>query len=171
MTNKEFFVQTWRNEMNTTLNAIKALPSDTSKWSYKCTEKSRTASALIAHMLEHAKVMSNTTRTLIADERTQPPQFDSVEDAAAYFEKWATGTADDINAMDEATWDEKMIDFQVDGTSFYKMTMGRLGWMLLFDIVHHRGQLSTYYRHMGVRNPNIYGPTAEDIEAMMTAKN
>ncbi len=43
-------------------------------------------------------------------------------------------------------------------------------WMFMFDIIHHRGQLSTYYRHMGVRNPQIYGPTAEDMEAMMAVR-
>jgi uncharacterized damage-inducible protein DinB len=42
-------------------------------------------------------------------------------------------------------------------------------WGFLFDTVHHRGQLSTYYRQMGVRNPSIYGPTAETIEEMMAA--
>ena len=48
--------------------------------------------------------------------------------------------------------------------------MSAMYWMMMFDIIHHRGQLSTYYRQMGVRNPSIYGPTAEDIEPMM-AKN
>ena len=49
--------------------------------------------------------------------------------------------------------------------------MSNLFWTLMFDIIHHRGQLSTYYRTMGVRNPQIYGPTAEDMEAMLAGKN
>jgi len=32
----------------------------------------------------------------------------------------------------------------------------------LFDIVHHRGQLSTYIRPMGGKVPSIYGPSADD---------
>ena len=37
----------------------------------------------------------------------------------------------------------------------------------MFDTVHHRGQLTTYYRPMGMPNPSIYGPTAETMEQMM----
>jgi uncharacterized damage-inducible protein DinB len=171
MTNKEFFIQTWQNEMQTTLNAIKGLPADKSKWDYKCNEKSRSAAAIIGHMLSHAEVISNSTQTGIADERSKSRQFSSVEDAIAYFEKWATFTAEKLNAMNDTAWNEKIIDFRVDGNPHYKLPMSKYCWMLLFDIIHHRGQLSTYYRAMGVRNPNIYGPTAEDIEEMIAAKN
>jgi uncharacterized damage-inducible protein DinB len=171
MTNKEFFIQTWQAEMKTTLNAIKSLPADKTKWAYRCHEKTRSTADIIGHILPHAEVLSNSTQTGIADERTKPRQFTSTEDAVAYFEKWATSTAENLEAMDDTAWDEKIIDFQVDGNSLYKLPMGKYCWMLLFDIIHHRGQLSTYYRLMGVRNPNIYGPTAEDIEEMMAAKN
>jgi hypothetical protein len=51
MINKEFFIQTWQNEMQTTLNAIKGLPANKSKWDYKCNEKSRSAAGIIGHML------------------------------------------------------------------------------------------------------------------------
>jgi len=171
MSNREFFIQTWQSEMQTTLNAIKGLPEDKDSWTYKCNEKSRTAAAIIGHMLPHAEVISNATQTGIADEHSMPYQFRSVEEAAAYFEKWASLTTEKLHMMDDTAWDEKIIDFQVDGTSFYKLPMSKFCWMLLFDIIHHRGQLSTYYRNMGVRNPNIYGPTAEDMEAMMAASN
>ena len=171
MTNKEFFIQTWQAEMNTTLNAIKALPADKSMWSYRCHEKTRSTADIIGHILPHAEVISNSSETGIADERTKPHQFSSVDDAAAYFEKWATSTADKLKAMDDTAWDEKIIDFNVDGVTFYKLPMSKFCGMILFDIIHHRGQLSTYYRAMGARNPNIYGPTAEDIEEMMAAKN
>ena len=169
MTIKEFFILTWQGEMQTTLNAIKGLPDDTSKWVYKCNEKSRSTSDILGHILPHAEVMSNATETFIADEHSKPTQFSSKEDATAYFKKWATLAAEKLSAMDEKTWDEKIVDFQVDGNSFFKLPMTKFCWMILFDIIHHRGQLSTYYRQMGVRNPNIYGPTAEDIEAMMAA--
>jgi uncharacterized damage-inducible protein DinB len=44
-------------------------------------------------------------------------------------------------------------------------------WIFLFDTVHHRSQLSTYYHPMGVANPHIYGTTAEDAEKMADANN
>jgi hypothetical protein len=32
----------------------------------------------------------------------------------------------------------------------------------LFDIVHHRGQITTYLRPMGSTVPQIYGPSADE---------
>jgi len=76
-----------------------------------------------------------------------------------------------LHATDDATWDEKIVEFYLDGTKLFSYPMSSMFWMMMFDIIHHRGQLSTYYRNMGVRNPQIYGPTAEDMEAMMAGKN
>lgn len=171
MTNRKFFIQTWLAEMKITLNAINGMPVDKTKWNYKCNEKSRNAAEIIGHILPHAEVISNSIKTGIADERTKPHQFSSVEDAIAYSQKWATFNAKNLDVMDDTAWDQKIIDFQVDGVTFYELPMDRYCWMLLIDIIHHRGQLSTYYRHMGVRIPNIYGPTAEDFEAMMAGKS
>jgi uncharacterized damage-inducible protein DinB len=35
-------------------------------------------------------------------------------------------------------------------------------WGFLFDIVHHRGQISTYLRPMGSTVPQIYGPSGDE---------
>jgi uncharacterized damage-inducible protein DinB len=169
MTNKEFFIQTWQSEMKSTLNAIKGLPSDTGKWTYKCHEKARSAAELIGHMLPHAEVMAKATSSFIADEHRTPKKFTSVEEAAGYFEKWSDELIGKVSAMDEKTWNEQPVEFRVDGKKLYEFPMSATGWLLMKDIIHHRGQLSTYYRQMGVRNPSIYGPTAEDIEEMMAA--
>ena len=171
MTNKEFFIQTWQNEMRPTLSAINGLPSDLSALSFSCDAKARSATALISHMLGHAETMNNAADSFIIDERSAVRTFASKEEIAAYFEKNATALANKLTAVSDSTWEWQVVDFRYDGQSLYNYPMTNTFWMLLFDIIHHRGQLSTYYRHMGVRNPGIYGPTAEDVEAMMTAKN
>ena len=33
---------------------------------------------------------------------------------------------------------------------------------LLHHVIHHRGQLTVYFRLLGLRVPDIYGPTADD---------
>ena len=35
-------------------------------------------------------------------------------------------------------------------------------WWILFDLVHHRGQLSTYVRPMGGKVPATYGPSGDE---------
>jgi uncharacterized damage-inducible protein DinB len=153
--------------MKPTLNAIKALPPDMSRLSYRCHEKTRSAAALLSHMLGHVEDMNNAVDTFFVDEKSAVREFESKEDAAAYFAKNATALAEKLTHIDDKTWDKQIIDFRHDGHSIFAYSMSNTFWLMLFDIIHHRGQLSTYYRDMGVRNPNIYGPTAEDVEARM----
>ena len=169
MTNKEFFIQTWQAEMQRTLSAVRGLPTDMTKLGYKCDEKARSAADIIGHMLPHAEAICNATDSFIAVEETGKT-YNSIEEAALYFEKYATLLADKLHATDDKVWDEQIVEFHLNDNKLFAYPMTNLYWMFMFDIIHHRGQLSTYYRHMGVRNPPIYGPTAEDMEAM-AAKN
>lgn len=170
MTNKEFFIQTWQAEIPRTLNAVNALPKDMDKLNYRCDEKARSAAQIIGHILPHAESICNATKTFIADEKTERT-FASIEVAASYFEKNATQVVENLKAIDDKTWEEQIVEFHVNGNKLFAYPMMNIFWASMFDIIHHRGQLSTYYRHMGVRNPNIYGPTAEDIEEMMAKAN
>ena len=170
MTNKEFFIQTWQAEMGRTAGAIRGLPADMTKLSYKCDEKARSAADIIGHMLPHAEAICNATDSFIANEETGKT-YNSIEDAAIYFEKYATLLIEKLQATDDTTWNEKIVEFQLNGNKLFAYPMSNIFWIFMFDIIHHCGQLSTYYRHMGVRNPQIYGPTAEDMEAMAGTNN
>ena len=50
----------------------------------------------------------------------------------------------------------------MDGHVAWKAPLGEMMWGLLFDAIHHRGQLSTYIRPMGGKVPSIYGPSGDD---------
>ena len=168
MTNKEFFIQTWQAEMKRTAGAVRALPADMTKLNYKCDEKARSAADIIGHILPHAEALTNAVDSFIAIE--QPgKQYNSIEEAALYFEKYASLLVDKLNPTDDKIWNEQIVEFHLNGNNLFAYPMSNMFWMFMFDIIHHRGQLSTYYRHMGVRNPQIYGPTAEDMEAMAVA--
>jgi hypothetical protein len=43
----------------------------------------------------------------------------------------------------------------------WEASRGKMAWGLLLDLIHHRGQLSTYIRPMGGKLPSIYGPSAD----------
>ena len=168
MTNKEFFIQTWQSEMKSTLSAVKGLPTDMSKLSYQCDQKARTAEAILGHMLSHAEAINLATDSFIATE-IAGKTFKSIDEAAAYFEKNAQAVVEKLKKVDDKTWSDQIVEFHLDGNKLFEYPMMNMFWTIMFDMIHHRGQLSTYYRHMGVRNPQIYGPTAEDMEAMMAA--
>jgi hypothetical protein len=48
------------------------------------------------------------------------------------------------------------------GQEIAKATGYEQAWGFLFDIIHHRGQITTYLRPMGSTVPQIYGPTADE---------
>ncbi len=37
-----------------------------------------------------------------------------------------------------------------------------MAWSFFFDIVHHRGQITTYLRPMGSTVPRVYGPSGDE---------
>jgi uncharacterized damage-inducible protein DinB len=67
-----------------------------------------------------------------------------------------------LRSLDDGAWNHQA--WLIEGTKeiLLKDTVGGLLWIALFDIVHHRGQLTTYIRPMSGKVPSIYGPSADD---------
>ena len=57
---------------------------------------------------------------------------------------------------------EGPVPFIFDGQEAFRDTGFATAWGVLFDLIHHRGQLSTYLRPMGSTVPAIYGPSADE---------
>jgi uncharacterized damage-inducible protein DinB len=85
----------------------------------------------------------------------------SVEQMVAAYERHAAAVDERLARLDEAGW-EKKGRFLMEGSAAWEDTIAQFVWGILFDAVHHRGQLSTYLRPMGGKVPSIYGPSADD---------
>ena len=168
MTNKEFFIKQWNSEVKTTLNCIRTVPDNKSE--YKPNPKSRSAKELIAHIsLEANDLITMLETGAISHDPTIT--FNTSEEAATYYEAKGKSFVEKLQSVDETTWSTKVIPFTIAGNKIYEAPMSSMAWTYLFDLIHHRGQLSTYYRSMGVKNPSIYGPTAEMMEEMAAKAN
>jgi uncharacterized damage-inducible protein DinB len=76
---------------------------------------------------------------------------------------WTKSTAelrDRLKTLDEAGWN-RPVRFYRDGKQINETTTSEMLWGFLLDMIHHRGQLSTYIRPMGGKVPSIYGPSAD----------
>ena len=62
--------------------------------------------------------------------------------------------------MDDASWN-RVAKFYYNGKVVSEQPVGQFLWFILFDAIHHRGQLSAYLRPMGAKVPPIYGPSAD----------
>ena len=67
----------------------------------------------------------------------------------------------EFRAMDAAAW-QKKVPFIHGGQTVMNETGFDNAFGFLFDIVHHRGQISMYLRAMGSTVPQIYGPSADE---------
>lgn len=167
MTNLEFFISQWHDEEKSTLSAIKGLPADISRLDYQPNTRARSAHKLLNHFLSHPESLYGCIDTGIVTEAVV--DFKSVDEMTPYFNEKSAQLVSKLGSVSEEVWLTKNVDFVHNGQTFFSLPMYLMFWKFLFDMIHHRGQLSIYYRAMGVRNPSIYGPTAEDIEDMIAA--
>jgi uncharacterized damage-inducible protein DinB len=56
----------------------------------------------------------------------------------------------------------QQLPFYLDGKEAMRATGAEMAWGFLFDLIHHRGQLTTYLRPMRSTVPQIYGPSADE---------
>ena len=90
-------------------------------------------------------------------DEVEPPPLDEVREL---LERSYASLGEKVAALDEAAW-SRSVQFWAGGKRARDLLLGQLLWFFLFDAIHHRGQLSTYLRPMGGKNPSIYGPTAD----------
>jgi uncharacterized damage-inducible protein DinB len=164
MTNQEFFINCWLNEMTLTINCLRRVPED--KWEWQPNVKTRTAKQLVDHIAIHPADIAEGVETGVINHRAMA-NFSSVDEAVNEFEKSSEKLLQQVAAVSDEDWNNKVVPLVVFGNVAGQMPMRDLCWLLFFDVIHHRGQLSVYFRPMGVANPMIYGPTAEMVEAMM----
>ncbi len=163
MTNKDFFAAQWKSEVKGTVDVLKALPKD--KMDYRPHPKNRSAFELMSHMTTHVDDLIE-----MADKGTighnVHAKFTTPAEAATHFETKSQELLTKINSMDEKTWNEKLVPFMVNGNKAFEAPAMNMAWTFLMDVIHHRGQMTTYLRPMGGKIPSVYGPTADTMEAV-----
>src|SRR6201991_3663308 len=147
MTNKEFFQQCWKQEVKPTLAALNGLPEG-EKLGYKPAEKNRNAKQLVDHFVSHVEDLIEAVETGVLNHRVMA-DYSSVKEASEGFEKESDKLMSLLHSTDDATWDSKNIPMMVMGNKVGEHPLGERCWMFLFDLIHHRVQLSTYSRPMG----------------------
>ncbi len=160
MTNRESFLQAWGMEAATTLRVLAAVPDK--NLTYRPDPKSRTGFELAAFVAGHAPIMLSIVETgEVKPGPMTPPK--SLKEATAVFGAVLPKLEKALKSADDKSWDQKIGNiYGPDGKALMTAPVGSLVWFTLFDLVHHRGQLSAYLRAMGGKVPSIYGPSADD---------
>jgi uncharacterized damage-inducible protein DinB len=151
-TEKALFTKFWTNEAKTTARVLARIPEGSD---YRPDAKSRTAQEIAWQIVCEEKMIIEALES--GKVAWEPPKMPAtmkeivsayVTQSAEIIRRWTTLPAE--------RWDG-MLDF------FGKQRPASpMAWSFLFDIVHHRGQITTYLRPMGSTVPQIYGPSGDE---------
>ena len=94
-------------------------------------------------------------------EWSEPKPSGGLAAAATALQQSQAQLSERLSKLDSKAWARKA-QFFMGGKVAWEAPLGEMLWSILFDAVHHRGQLSVYIRPMGGKVPSIYGPSADD---------
>jgi uncharacterized damage-inducible protein DinB len=160
MTNLQFFRSCIGNEFQATKAILAAMPDD--QLSYRPHPVNRSAGELAEHILAHVYDMEIILRESVCDERMTYP-FNTASEAAEQLELCWERMKKAADACTEERWENSPVELKVNGKSFVTLTCSQMSWFFFFDLIHHRGQLSSYIRPMGGKNPAVYGYSADTM--------
>ena len=157
MTLREFYLQRRKAELPAFMKVLKALPKE--QLSYKPDERSPSAEQLVWTLTGSLRACLE----IVADGKTAwkpvpPPPLDEMIEM---FERFSNELTNSVSQMDDAAWGGTA-QLMYGGKVVSEQRVGDFLWFIMFDAIHHRGQLSAYLRPMGGRVPAIYGPSADD---------
>jgi uncharacterized damage-inducible protein DinB len=149
---KSLFTKFWIDESKTTRKVLARIPEGSD---YRPDPKSRTAQEIAWQIVGEEKMIIEALESGTV-EWAPPPMPSSMKEVCDAYERQSDAIAQRWRALPAARWDG-MLEF------FGKQRPAApMAWSFLFDIVHHRGQISTYLRPMGSTVPQIYGPSGDE---------
>jgi uncharacterized damage-inducible protein DinB len=152
MDEKALFTRFWTDESKTTRNVLARIPEGSD---YRPDPKSRTAQEIAWQVVCEEKMIIEAVETGVA-EWSPPPMPATMKEVLEAYERQSADMPRRWEALLGERWDGTLDFFGSDRPA------STMAWSFLFDIVHHRGQISTYLRPMGSTVPQIYGPSADE---------
>ena len=152
MDEKSLFTKFWTDEARTTGKVLSRIPEGSD---YRPDPKSRTAREIAWQIVCEEKMIIEALEDGKA-EWAPPPIPGTMKEVVDAYQKQSEAITKRWKSLPTERWNGN-VEF------FGKERPGSpMAWSFLFDIVHHRGQISTYLRPMGSKVPQIYGPSGDE---------
>lgn len=152
MDDRSLFVDFWTKESATTRNVLSRIPEGSD---YRPDPKSRTAKEIAWQIVCEEKMIIEALETGKV-EWAPPPMPATMKEVLEAYEQQSATLPLRWKELPEAQWKGELEFFGANRPA------SPMAWSFLFDIVHHRGQISTYLRPMGSTVPQIYGPSGDE---------
>jgi uncharacterized damage-inducible protein DinB len=152
MDEKKLFSDFWTREAKTTRKVLSRIPEGSD---YRPDPKSRTAKEIAWQILGEEKMIIEAMENGTAEWAPGPlPQ--TMKEVLDAYDKQNETMGPRWTALSAERWDGTISFFGHDHSS------SEMAWSFLFDLIHHRGQITTYLRPMGAKVPQIYGPSGDE---------
>ena len=163
MSYTETLLAEFDTEMKTTRTMLEQVPFG--KDATKPGSKSRTMHELAAHVANIVRfgdlAIGANERDFSAPRAAMPATYDSSEDLLKAFDANVAASRTAIQGLDESTLGDTFTLRRGETVVIALPRAAALRVLLMNHSIHHRGQLSAYFRLNDVTHPPIYGPNAE----------
>lgn len=155
MITKENLLKLFKKEFATTLKVMRAYPAG--KPDFAPHERSSPARKILSTFVFEIFLI----RSYVLGEKLESSVFKnySPADLNLITKDFERESANLITAVGDLTETEMRRTVEFAGTKF---TADEFMLMMLFDQIHHRGQMTVYIRLAGGKVPSVYGPSADD---------
>jgi uncharacterized damage-inducible protein DinB len=152
MNERALFTKFWTQESKTTQKVLERIPEGSD---YRPDPRSRTAQEIAWQIICEERMIIDAIETGKV-EWAPPPMPATMKEIAGEYGKLSAQMPDRWNGLSEDKWNGTLDFFG------RQRPAAAMAWSFLFDLVHHRGQITTYLRPMGSTVPQIYGPSADE---------
>jgi uncharacterized damage-inducible protein DinB len=149
---KSLFVKFWTDESKTTGKVLARIPEGSD---YRPDPRSRTAQEIAWQIVCEETMLIEALESGKA-QWAPPPLPLTMKEVCEAYEKQSAGMAERWAKLPAGCWDGTLEFFGSQRPT------SPMAWSFLFDIVHHRGQITSYLRPMGSTVPQIYGPSGDE---------
>jgi uncharacterized damage-inducible protein DinB len=149
---KSLFTKFWTEESETTHKVMSRIPEGSD---YRPDPKSRTAHEIAWQIVCEEKMIIDGLETGKM-EWSPPPMPATMKEVVDLYDTQRADMGRRWSALPADRWDGSLEFFG------QQRPAAPMAWSFLFDIVHHRGQITTYLRPMGSKVPQIYGPSGDE---------
>ena len=152
MDEKALFTRFWTAETETTRSVLARIPEGSD---YRPDPRSRTAQEIAWQIVCEERMIIEALENGRA-EWSPPPMPATMAQVLAAYDQLRTTMPDRWASLPPERWEGTLEFFGSNRPA------APMAWSFLFDIIHHRGQITTYLRPMGSTVPQIYGPSADE---------
>ena len=152
MEERALFTKLWEDESKTTRKVLARIPEGSD---YRPDPKSRTAREIAWQIACEEKMLIDALENGKATwEPADAPG--TMKELVEIYDRQSGDVISRLKVLPAQRWNGTL-EFFGSQTAASPMA-----WSFLLDIVHHRGQITTYLRPMGSTVPQIYGPSADE---------